>query len=97
MIEDGREDDHAGWSLSIQRCIGSNNFRRVDIHPQVLSDLSTTLNRDLKKRWDEVLQIETLYSSMPDASGIIHEELSKLGPAPSMKSRVKYWLNTKVR
>lgn len=97
MIEDGREDDHGSWSLSIQRCIGSTNFRRVEIHPKVLSDLSSTLNRDLKKRWDDVLQIEALYGSMADGAGLIHEELTKLGPAPTMKARVKYWLNSKVR
>jgi hypothetical protein len=69
----------------------------VEIHPKVLSDLSSTLVRDLKKRKEDCAQIETLWASMPDGANAIHEELSKLGPIPTMKSRVKYWLNSKVR
>jgi len=41
--------------------------------------------------------IEKLWASMPNGGDVIHEELTKLGAMPSMKARVKYWLNDKVR
>ncbi len=34
---------------------------------------------------------------MPTGSEVIAEELAKMGPKPTMRARVKYWLNDRVR
>jgi hypothetical protein len=83
--------------LSVQNSIGSSKFRRIDIHENVLAKIASTLAEDLKKREESCRQLDTLWSAMPTGSEVIAEELAKMGPKPTMRSRVKYWLNDRVR